>query len=63
MNLYQAGYFRKGKQGSNAGWGLVSSSSGMSQFAQDGFEGIAANLVELKKTAGIPVVNTGIFFH
>ena len=48
MNLYQAGYFRKGRQGSNAGWGIVAPSKGMSQIAKDGFKGIAAKLVELK---------------
>lgn len=63
MNLYQAGYFRKGRQGSNAGWGIVAPSKGMSQIAKDGFKGIAAKLVELKGSAGMPVVNTGIFLH
>lgn len=63
MNLYQAGYYRRGKQGNNAGWGIVSPSKGMSQIAKDGFKGIAAKLVELKGTAGMPVVNIGIFQH
>lgn len=63
MNLYQAGYFRKGRQGSGAGWGIVSPSKGMSQIAKDGFKGIAAKLVELKGTSGMPVVNTGLFLH
>lgn len=63
MNLYQAGYFRKGRQGSNAGWGIVAPSKGMSQIAKDGFKGIAAKLVELKGSEGMPVVNTGLFLH
>lgn len=63
MNLYQAGYFRKGKQGSNAGWKIVSPSEGMSQIAKDGFKGIAANLTELKKTWAMPVTNLGIFLY
>lgn len=63
MNLYQAGYYRRGKQGNNAGWGIVSPSKGMSQIAKDGFKGIAAKLVELKGTANMPVVNIGVFLH
>lgn len=63
MNLYQAGYFREGKQGSNAGWKIVSPSEGMSQVAKDGFKGIAANLTELKKTWTMPVTNLGIFLY
>lgn len=63
MNLYQAGYFRHGKQGSNAGWGIVSPSNGMSKIAKDGFRGIAANLIELKSKATMPVVNLGVFLY
>lgn len=63
MNLYQAGYFRRGRQGSSAGWGIVSPSRGMSQIAKDGFKGIAAKLVELKGIDGIPAVNMGIYLH
>lgn len=61
MNFYQAGYFRQGVQGGNAGWGIVSPSSGMSRIAQEGFKGISANLVELKNREAMPVVNYGIF--
>lgn len=61
MNFYQAGYFRQGMQGGNAGWGIVSPSKGMSRIAQDGFKGISANLVELKNRAAMPAVNYGIF--
>ena len=61
MNLYQAGYYRRGKQGSGAGWGIVSPSKGMSQIAKEGFKGIAAKLVELKSVGVVPVLNTGIF--
>ena len=43
MNLYQAGYFRLGKQGVNAGWSIVSPSSGMSPVAMEGFKGIAGS--------------------
>ena len=65
MNLYQAGYFRKGKQGSNSGWGVVSPSEGMGRMAIDGYAGIASNIVELTKMkdAGLPQVNRGIFKH
>ena len=65
MNLYQAGYFRKGKQGSNSGWGVVSPSEGMGRMAIDGYSGIASNIVELTKMkdAGLPQVNRGVFKH
>ncbi len=63
MKLYQAGYFRKGKQGNDAGWGIVSPSEGMSKTAKDGFQGIAANLTELKQKESMPVRNLGLFFH
>ena len=63
MNLYQAGYYRRGKQGSGAGWGIVSPSKGMSQIAKEGFKGIAAKLVELKSVGVVPVLNTGIFLY
>ncbi|MFR2605769.1 MAG: hypothetical protein ACLTAX_11480 [Waltera sp.] len=43
--------------------GNRSSLKGMSQIAKDGFKGIAAKLVELKGSEGMPVVNTGLFLH
>ena len=61
MNLYQAGYFRQGRQGNNAGWNIVSPSDGMSMIAKNGFKGIAANLTELKGSYEMPVEGTGIF--
>lgn len=63
MKLYQAGYFRKGKQGSNAGWNIVSPSEGMSKVAKDGFQGLAANLTELKRKGAMPVTNLGVFLY
>lgn len=63
MNLYQAGYYRKGKQGSHSGWGVVSPSEGMGRMAIDGYSGIASNLVELNKNIDMPQVNRGIFKH
>lgn len=63
MKLYQAGYFRKGKQGNNAGWSIVSPSEGMSKIARDGFQGLAANLTELKRKGTMPVTNLGLFLY
>jgi len=64
MNLYQVGYFREGRQGSNAGWEMVAPSKGMSQIAKEGFKGIAAKLAELKKiVVSIPAINTGVFLY
>jgi len=60
MNLYQAGYYRLGTQGANAGWQLVSESSGMSQKAKEGFQGIASTIISLK-SANVPVQNLGVF--
>lgn len=62
MDLYQAGYYRLGSQGSKSGWQLVSPSVGMSQKAKDGFKGIAANIIELKAT-GVPTFVSGIFTY
>lgn len=63
MKLYQAGYFRRGKQGANAGWNIVSPSEGMSKIAKDGFQGLAANLTELKRRGTMPVTNLGLFLY
>lgn len=60
MNLYQAGYYRLGMQGVNAGWQLVSASDGMSQNAKEGFQGIASTLIGMKN-ANIPVFDLGVF--
>ena len=60
MNLYQAGYFRLGMQGVNAGWQLVSASDGMSQNAKEGFQGIASTLIGMKN-ANVPVLDFGVF--
>ncbi|MDE6202284.1 MAG: hypothetical protein K2G19_02275, partial [Lachnospiraceae bacterium] len=61
MNFYQLGYFRTGKQGVDAGWKLVAASEGLDYDAANGFKGIAANLVELKKTLSVPSHIIGIF--
>lgn len=61
MDLYQAGYFRLGKQGRGSGWDTVSPSDGMSNFAIDGFKGIAANLINLQETINMPVEAAGLF--
>ena len=50
MDLYQAGYFRLGKQGRGSGWDIIAPSDGMSNFAIDGFKGIAASLINLQET-------------
>ncbi len=60
MNLYQAGYYRLGTQGVNAGWQLVSASDGMSQKAKEGFQGIASTLIGMKN-ASLPILNMGVY--
>lgn len=61
MDLYQAGYFRLGKQGRGSGWDIVAPSDGMSNFAIDGFKGIAASLINLQETVKMPVETAGLF--
>ena len=61
MDLYQAGYTRRGRQGEGAGWALVSESEGMSQKAKDGFGGFAGNLAELVQSLEMPDQAIGIF--
>lgn len=61
MDLYQAGYYRQGKQGANSGWKLVSPSEGMSQIAKEGFKGIASNLAGLKGAMDMPETTLGVF--
>lgn len=61
MNFYQLGYFRTGKQGGDAGWKLVAASEGLDYDVANGFKGIAANLVELKKTLSVPSHTLGVF--
>lgn len=63
MDLYQAGYFRLGKQGRGSGWDTVAPSEGMSNFAIDGFKGIAASLVNLQEIVKMPVEAAGLFQH
>jgi len=63
MKLYQAGYFRLGRQGSDAGWSIVAPSAGMSQIAKEGFKGIGASLVTLKQKMNVPVKVMGFFRH
>lgn len=60
MNFYQAGYYRVGKQGADAGWRVVSASDGMSTNAISGFEGIASAIVD-RKNPNVPVINMGIY--
>lgn len=55
MDLYQAGYFRLGKQGIGSGWDIVTPSDGMSDFAIDGFKGIAASLIKLEESIAQPM--------
>ncbi|MFG6392584.1 MAG: hypothetical protein K1W24_00125 [Lachnospiraceae bacterium] len=61
MDLYQAGYFRFGKQEIGSGWDIVAPSDGMSNFAIDGFKGIASSLINLQKTVEMPVETEGLF--
>lgn len=63
MNLYQAGYTRRGRQGMGSGWSIVAPSKGMSQDAKDGFSGIAGNLVELANGGIMPGEAFGLFRH
>ena len=61
MDLYQAGYTRRGKQGEGSGWSLVSESDGMSTYAKDGFAGFAGNLAELVQSLDMPDEAIGVF--
>jgi len=61
MDLYQAGYFRLGKQGRGSGWDIVAPSDGMSNFAIKGFKGIATSLIKLEETMRLPVEVAGLF--
>lgn len=63
MNLYQAGYTRRGKQGEGAGWSIVCPSEDMSQAAREGFGGFAGNLAELVNGNVMPKEAFGIFRH
>ena len=62
MDLYQAGYTRRGRQGEGSGWSLVSESEGMSQKAKDGFAGFAGNLAELVQSIDMPEEAIGMFY-
>ena len=61
MDLYQAGYFRLGRQGRGSGWDIIAPSDGMSNFAIDGFKGIAASLINLQETINMPAETAGLF--
>lgn len=61
MDLYQAGYTRRGNQGEGSGWSIVSESEGMSPNAKDGFSGFAANLAELIEFIDMPDEAVGMF--
>lgn len=61
MNLYQAGYYRLGKQGTGAGWNMVAPSEGMSEFAKAGFQGFASQLVNLRQRGQMPTKAMGVF--
>lgn len=61
MNLYQAGYTRRGKQGEGAGWSIVFPSEDMSQAAKEGFSGFAGNLAELMNGNTMPKEAFGVF--
>lgn len=63
MNLYQAGYTRRGGQGEGAGWSIVAPSEEMSRIAMEGFRGISGNLVELVNHYSMPKSAVGLFFH
>ncbi len=62
MNLYQAAYTRRGKQGEGAGWRLVASSEDMSQVAKEGFGGLAGSLAELANRS-VPGNAVGVFAY
>lgn len=47
MELYQAGYYREGLQGSNAGWHIVSPSTDMSQTARQGMAGLGSKIASI----------------
>lgn len=61
MNIYQAGYTRRGRQGQGAGWSIVAPSVDMSQIARDGFSGIAGNLAELANSRDMQREAYGVF--
>ncbi len=63
MNLYQAGYTRRGGQGEGAGWSIVAPSEEMSRIAIEGFRGISGNLVELVNRFSMPKSAIGLFAH
>lgn len=63
MNLYQAGYTRRGRQGEGAGWSIVFPSEDMSHAARDGFSGFAGNLAELVNGSVMPKEAFGVFRH
>lgn len=63
MNLYQAGYTRKGRQGEGAGWSIVAPSEEMSRIAMEGFRGISGNLVELVNRFPMPKSAVGLFCY
>lgn len=63
MNLYQAGYTRRGRQGEGAGWSIVFPSEDMSQSAKEGFSGFAGNLAELVNGNIMPKEAFGVFRH
>ena len=63
MNLYQAGYTRRGGQGEGAGWSIVAPSKEMSRIAMEGFRGISGNLVELVNQFSMPKSAVGLFRH
>lgn len=63
MNLYQAGYTRRGRQGEGAGWSIVFPSEDMSQAAKEGFSGFAGNLAELVNGNTMPKEAFGVFRH
>lgn len=63
MNLYQAGYTRRGGQGEGAGWSIVAPSEEMSRIAIEGFRGISGNLVELANSFSMPKSAIGLFCY
>lgn len=63
MSIYQAGYYRKGRQGANSGWSVVSPSLDMGKTSIDGYSGIASYLVEIGGNNKMPVINRGVYSH
>lgn len=61
MNLYQAGYTRKGKQGWDSGWDIVFPSADMPTVAKDGFRGFAGNLAMVADNDNMPKEVFGVF--